>query len=799
MATFHDKDHNIVEIEEDHGFEIPTQLSESNHDELVNNGEFNIGEIEQDASENVKSDVNNETIELCIGMEFQSLDDALMCYTNYAKHEGFGIRKSRILKSRKNQMVIGQEFVCSKEGYRAKKYLQRDNRKKPPPDETRMGCKAMISVSRKDEAKWVISKFTRDHNHVLASPSSARFHRVHRKRTKSQMNLIDVLDESGIRPSKIMSVLVTESGGIDRVGCIERDIQNYLSNKRQKQLEKGDAQAMLNYFKECQSKNPGFFYAIQMDTEGQLANCFWVDSRSRVAYKFFGDVVTFDPTYLTNRYKMPFVPFTGVNHHHQSILFGCALLWDETVETFVWLLNTWLGAMDGCHHKTIITDQDAAITTAIARVLPNTAHHFCMWHIEKKFPENLSHVYQKFDDFKFQLSHCIHRIYMPSDFEVEWEKILDKYGLRENSWLEKLYSIREKWIPAYVRTSFCAGMSTTQRSESMNKYFKDYINANTPISKFVVQYDKALDARYNKEREKTFKTLNSKPILKTLYLMEEEASKVYTRKMFRMFQDELIHSQQFVAEKFITNEHESVYKVHEFDKEKPEYIVTFMSLSTTIECSCHMFEFLGILCRHQLMVLLKKNVYSLPKHYILQRWTTDAKKGEIRSTSNEEEMCGYNMCSTTLFNNIMVHSLELSEKASCSKKHYDTTIESLQCLFKKLDALKIDDDMTSSTGRLTSMISNQDDDNNNVPMRDPPRVTTKGRPRSIRMKGALELKSNRVTCSTCKKKGHTKRTCTLKNKNMMDNNCQLRQMKRTDFDENNEDIKICGSFYVSSS
>nr|GMD07856.1 protein FAR1-RELATED SEQUENCE 5-like [Ipomoea batatas] len=118
---------------------------------------------------------------------------------------------------------------------------------------------------------------------------------------------------------------------------------------------------------------------------------------------------------------------------------------------------------------------------------------------------------------------------------------------------------------------------------------------------------------------------------------------------------------------------------------------------------------------------------------------------------------------------------------------------------KKLDALKIDDDMTSSTGRLTSMASHQDDDNNNVAMRDPPHVTTKGRPRSIRMKGALELKSNGVTCSTCKKKGHTKRTCTLKNKNMMDNNCQLRQIKRTDFDENNEDIKICGSFYVSSS
>ncbi|OMO51407.1 hypothetical protein CCACVL1_29812 [Corchorus capsularis] len=35
-----------------------------------------------------------------------------------------------------------------------------------------------------------------------------------------------------------------------------------------------------------------------------------------MAYQYFGDAVTFDATYLTNKYGMPFVPFTGVNHHH---------------------------------------------------------------------------------------------------------------------------------------------------------------------------------------------------------------------------------------------------------------------------------------------------------------------------------------------------------------------------------------------------------------------------------------------------------------------------------------------------
>ena len=66
-----------------------------------------------------------------------------------------------------------------------------------------------------------------------------------------------------------------------------------------------------------------------------------------MAYQYFGDVVTFDTTYKRNKYDMPFAPFTGLNHHCQSILFGCALLQDETEQTFVWLFETWLQAMWG--------------------------------------------------------------------------------------------------------------------------------------------------------------------------------------------------------------------------------------------------------------------------------------------------------------------------------------------------------------------------------------------------------------------------------------------------------------------
>lgn len=81
-----------------------------------------------------------------------------------------------------------------------------------------------------------------------------------------------------------------------------------------------------------------------------------------------------------------FVPFTRVNHHQQSILFCCGLLWNETEESFIWLLSTWLEAMLGACPKTIITDQDVIVINAVARVFPSVNHFYGMWHIEKKVP-----------------------------------------------------------------------------------------------------------------------------------------------------------------------------------------------------------------------------------------------------------------------------------------------------------------------------------------------------------------------------------------------------------------------------
>ena len=45
----------------------------------------------------------------------------------------------------------------------------------------------------------------------------------------------------------------------------------------------------------------------------------------------------------------------------QSIIVGAALLYDETVKTFVWLVDTFVKVMSGKKLKTILTDQDTAM------------------------------------------------------------------------------------------------------------------------------------------------------------------------------------------------------------------------------------------------------------------------------------------------------------------------------------------------------------------------------------------------------------------------------------------------------
>jgi transposase-like protein len=176
-------------------------------------------------------------------------------------------------------------------------------------------------------------------------------------------------------------------------------------------------------------------------------------------------VVTFDTTYLTNRYEILFAHFVGVNHHGQSILFGAALISSEDTKAFVWLFEAWLNYMNGQSLSAIITDQDRAMKNAINEVFSNNRHRWCLWHILKKLPEKFG-SHSQYHAIKSAFRSCVYESQTCDEFDASWQSLLDCYSLGDNAWLCELYSERTFWVPAYLKGVFWAGMTTTQWSEA---------------------------------------------------------------------------------------------------------------------------------------------------------------------------------------------------------------------------------------------------------------------------------------------------------------------------------------------
>ena len=135
-----------------------------------------------------------------------------------------------------------------------------------------------------------------------------------------------------------MDYMVQQSGSYENVGFIQKDLYNYIDTERRTELRNGDAEGALAYLCGKAEESPHFYYKYDVNAENRLCRLFWTDARSRINYARFGDVLAFDTTYRTNAYRKPFVILAGVNNHYQSTIFGCALLVDETVETYIRVL-----------------------------------------------------------------------------------------------------------------------------------------------------------------------------------------------------------------------------------------------------------------------------------------------------------------------------------------------------------------------------------------------------------------------------------------------------------------------------
>ncbi|GJU45981.1 FAR1-related sequence 5-like protein [Tanacetum coccineum] len=256
---------------------------------------------------------------------------------------------------------------------------------------------------------------------------------------------------------------------------------------------------------------------------------------SKYNYKEFGDVVSFDATFKTNKYKMVFVPFTAIDNHRKCVTVAAGLLKNETTKSYIWLLKAFMKAF-GKAPSIVVTDQDGAMRNAIEAEFGGSKHRLCMWHITQKLPAKICAKTYDETGFKEKLNKIVWNMYIgPEEFEYRWGKLMEEFKLENHKWLTKMFNIRSTWIPAYfIDSPLCGLMRTTSRSESENSFFSYFINYGSNLMNFMNCFETVIEKQRHVQERMDPKTIDIVPKLKTILKIERHASNVYTRSLFEL-------------------------------------------------------------------------------------------------------------------------------------------------------------------------------------------------------------------------------------------------------------------------
>ncbi|KAL4286315.1 hypothetical protein AHAS_Ahas19G0073900 [Arachis hypogaea] len=332
-------------------------------------------------------------------------------YNNYSRLKGFASRRGKTVRNTAGE-IVRYTFVCNRQGFRGKKWLEKVDRIREHKVVTRCGCLAEMRIKRKDgSGKWYVSRFVEEHNHELAYEKLVDYLRSHRK-------------------------------------ISEQDMYNEV--RKQRGLQGGDVNASIRYLEGLARVDGKMFWRYKVGDGKHLCNLFWSNGRCQKDYLLFGDVLAFDATYGRNKYNLPVVVFSGVNHHNQTCVFATAMVSCESHESYIWVLEKFLECMQGKAPQSVITDGDPAMRIAIQSVFPDAHHRLCAWHLLRNATSNICDP-----RFTHLFKHCMLADMETDEFEAHWENMVNECGVGDVDWVKDLYSKKYAWTTTYIRGITC--------------------------------------------------------------------------------------------------------------------------------------------------------------------------------------------------------------------------------------------------------------------------------------------------------------------------------------------------------
>ncbi|GJV68046.1 retrovirus-related pol polyprotein from transposon TNT 1-94 [Tanacetum coccineum] len=180
------------------------------------------------------------------------------------------------------------------------------------------GCKAR-AVFNLDTCtrKFVLKVFDTIHNHELEREEYKHLSKTERQLTYMEQAFIVKAASVNIGATRAHHLLTGIKGSYLLVHGTTVDFKNFF---RSVNCYIGDSDAqMLIHKMENRKKHVSDFSFDYLVDNAELTAIFWADEVSKYNYREFGDVVSFDATFKTNKYKMVFVPFTAIDNHRKCV------------------------------------------------------------------------------------------------------------------------------------------------------------------------------------------------------------------------------------------------------------------------------------------------------------------------------------------------------------------------------------------------------------------------------------------------------------------------------------------------
>ncbi|XP_050387196.1 protein FAR1-RELATED SEQUENCE 5-like [Argentina anserina] len=617
---------------------------------------------------------------------FDSVEEAEKFYSYYAFMVGFSKKKWKIDKKVYDgvEMITRRAWACSKQGTCVPKRKQmgefddpNDTDAEEEEDElsdvdendktkgpqlvrrkktkksvgrdrrySRTGCKCFMAIKLlKEKGKYQVTRFLTTHNHGLADIFERHFLRSNRKVTMQDILEVEALGDANVHTSAAFNYLVQQSGGREFVGFMLKDLYNKMATHNQSKTQFGDAEAAMNWLRVRGSEEEQFFCRYTQDSKKRLAGLFWRDSQSLMDYQLYGDVLVIDATYKTNVYGMPLVLFVGTNNHRATVVFACALLCNEKVAAYYWVIEKFLQCMNNLRPKSVVTDGCESMRKALNKHLPEIKHRLCAWHIGRNVGQNM-----KDPDLQKALGKLIYTSYSIQEWEREWARISVKHKVQNNAWMKTLYEKRKKWAEAFCRGQWFGGICTTQRCEGMNHTFKLEVGKYTTLNDFIPRYQRGICRMRDRVLLDNFKSRNHCREYKThMSSMEEFVFNTFTDDIYLVIRNQIDFEKKFrVSSRFPDwDSNNLMLYVTQYDKEDRRWAVQYIACSSekeedeTYSCSCQLFESDGIPCAHIFCVMKSEGVRHYPKSLICPRWKKSNGRRPVQMTCAEDEGSGF--------------------------------------------------------------------------------------------------------------------------------------------------------------